>query len=239
MVGWEFPGNYVQQRNEGVHAAVRGCRLLRLDPDDLRKQSTLIPDGQELRLQERGFGLPAIYDAIVTRDVATFAAISSRLSALFPSVKSLTLKNPTAGTKALAVQLVDGTIVPAEAMSEGLLYWLAFAALPHLAPTAIILVEEPENGLHPTRIRDVMKVLREISETTQVVLSTHSPLVINELESNEVSVVTRGKDGTKSVLIGGTENFAARSKTYSLGELWVSYANGMDEAPLVNGGPRP
>jgi predicted ATPase len=124
-------------------------------------------------------------------------------------------------------------------MSEGLLYWLAYAALPYLEPTALLLIEEPENGLHPARIRDVMKVLREISQTIQVVLATHSPLVINELEPHEVSVVTRGADGTKAVLMKDTPNFAERSKAYSLGELWVSYANGEDEKPLLEGGPRP
>jgi ABC-type branched-subunit amino acid transport system ATPase component len=229
-----------RQGDEGARKALLGSQLLRLEPDALRKSSQLIAEGQSLRLlDEHGAGLPAVYDAIITRDVNAYIAISKRLAELFPSVKSLNLKNPNQATKALGVQLHDGTVIPADTMSEGLLYWLAYAALPYLEPTALLLIEEPENGLHPARIRDVMKVLREISQTIQVVLATHSPLVINELEPHEVSVVTRGADGTKAVLMKDTPNFAERSKAYSLGELWVSYANGEDEKPLLEGGPRP
>jgi len=185
-----------------LRTALNGALMLRLDPDALRKPTSLVPDGQPFRfLDERGLGLPSIYDAILSRDIPGFLRISGALSKLFPSVKALSLKNTSQGTKAVGVQLADGTFVPAELMSEGLLYYLAFAALPYLDPPALLLVEEPENGLHPARIADVVRVFREISSTTQVIVSTHSPLLINELEGHEVSVVTRtGEEGTKALL---------------------------------------
>lgn len=126
-------------------------------------------------------------------------------------------------------------------MSEGLLYWLAFAALPYIDPVKILLIEEPENGLHPSRIVDVMRVLRDLSEKgTQVIMATHSPLVVNELKGDEITVVTRTEaEGTKGVLLKDTPNYAERSEVYTNGDLWVSYANGEDEGPLLRGGPRP
>jgi predicted ATPase len=111
----------------------------------------------------------------------------------------------------------------------------AIRLLSYLAPTSFLLVEEPENGLHPARIAEVVTSLRAFSETgTQVVLATHSPLVINELTGDEVSVVTRDDAGMHVTLIKDTPNFEERSKIYALGELWVSYANGKDEAPLLS-----
>jgi predicted ATP-dependent endonuclease of OLD family len=155
-------------------------------------------------------------------------------------VKSLSLKNISTSEKTLGVQLTNGTYVGAEFLSEGLLYYLAYAVLRYLEPTALILIEEPENGLHPARIADVMRILRKISEKTQVILTTHSPLVINELSGHEVSVLTRTEEaGTNSVLMKDTTNFAERQKIYALGELWLSYADGTSESALVNGGPRP
>lgn len=79
---------------------------------------------------ERGKGLAAIYDAIMVRDLPTFINLNEKLSELFPSVKGISLINPTSSTKAMGVKLVDGTFVPTELMSEGLLYYLAFAAIP-------------------------------------------------------------------------------------------------------------
>jgi predicted ATPase len=83
----------------------------------------------------------------------------------------------------------------------------------------------------------VVKILRAISEKgTQVVMATHSPLVVNELSPHEVSVVTRTTEkGTQIKRIKDTPDFEARSKVYTLGELWIAYANGEDEAPLLEG----
>ncbi|EYE99981.1 Hypothetical protein CAP_1862 [Chondromyces apiculatus DSM 436] len=115
--------------------------------------------------------------------------------------------------------------------------YLAFAAIPYLEPASMLLIEEPENGLHPARIAEVMRVLREVSKTTQVLIATHSPLVVNEMQPEEVTVITRTPEtGTRATLIKDTPNFAKRSSVYALGELWLSYANGVDEAPLLDEG---
>ena len=77
------------------------------------------------------------------------------------TVRSLRLHNPSHGQKQLGLTLVDGTEVGPAEMSEGMLYWLAFAIIEHLSPRPMILIEEPENGLHPARIVEVMRVLRD------------------------------------------------------------------------------
>jgi predicted ATPase len=232
-------GAYSPEGN--VPQALRGAQLLRLEPDALRAPHALIPDGQPLRfLDERGTGLPSLYDALIVRNLPAYVAVSQELAKLFPSVQGIQLTTPSPGTRGMGVKLIGGEFVPSELMSEGLLYYLAFAVLPHLDPTPLLLVEEPENGLHPARIAEVMRVLRAISEKTQVIVATHSPLVVNELRPDEVTVVTRSREtGTKATLIKDTPSFEERSKVYALGELWLSYANGEDEAPLLQGGPRP
>jgi energy-coupling factor transporter ATP-binding protein EcfA2 len=213
-----------------------GARLLRLDPDALREPSPLIPETEKLRLyDERGHGLPGIYDAIFNRGDDSVQRIVDDLRRLFPTIRRLRLRPITDSTKILEVELNHGERVPAQFMSEGLLYYLAFAAIPYLDPTSLLLIEEPENGLHPARIVEVMQTLREISKTTQVLIATHSPLVVNELSGDEVSVVTRTPDrGTQVRRLSTTPNFAERSKVYALGELWLSYANGSDEKDLLS-----
>jgi predicted ATPase len=121
-------------------------------------------------------------------------------------------------------------------MSEGMLYYIAFSALQYLEPASILLVEEPENGLHPSRIKEVMAIIRELSTTTQVLIATHSPLVINEMQPEEVSVVWREENtGTKVTPLMATQEFDLRSKVYALGELWLSYADGINEKMLRTG----
>jgi predicted ATPase len=144
----------------------------------------------------------------------------------------------TSSEVVLEAELLNRARVEAKRMSEGLLYYLAFAALGHLDPVSLLLVEEPENGLHPARIAEVVRILRAIVEEkgTQVIMATHSPLVVNALQPDEVSVVTRtAEEGTRVKRIKDTPDFAERSKIYALGELWIAYANGEDEAPLLEG----
>ena len=86
---------------------------------------------------------------------------------------------------------------------------------------------------------EVMATLREISKTSQVVIATHSPLVVNGLQGHEVSVVTRPPDkGTQAVLLKDVPGFEDAAKVYQPGEFWVSYCDGDQETPLLTGSAR-
>jgi len=214
--------------------------MVRFDPDELRRPSELIQESRGISFKnDRGYGLAGVFDAITNRDVEAFAMIQSEVRRLFPTIAKLGLVNVNSSTKSMAVTLVNGVRIEAARMSEGLLYFLAFTALKHISDSRLFLVEEPENGLHPARIAEVMGVLKELSKESQIVVATHSPLVINELEGHQVSVLTRDETGTDATLLCDTPHFEERSKVYALGELWVSYANGSNESPLLNSDPLP
>lgn len=214
---------------------MRGATLVRWDPDSIRLPCELIPENKPLLIGERGERLPALYDSLLSRDRDAFIAIEAELRIHFPTVKGIWLPALSNSPKALGVTLNDGTKVHANEMSEGLLYWLAFAVLPHVDPKPILLIEEPENGLHPSRIADVMKVLREVSRRTQIIVATHSPLVLNELQPDEVTILTRDpKAGTRATRMDRTKHFQQRQQVYALGELWLSFADGLEEAALVS-----
>lgn len=221
--------------NRAAGFFLRGARMLRLDPDALRAPSKLLTERADFD-DEHGRGLPGIYDVILNQHLEGFLGIQENLRRLFPSVKQLGLENTSDSTKEIRVRIESGGWIPARFMSEGMLYYLAFEAIRYLAPRAILLIEEPENGLHPARIVEVMRIVREISKETQVLLATHNPLVINELEPDEVSVVTRNpQEGTRITPIRQTANFEKRSSVYALGELWLSFADGIEESPLIEG----
>jgi predicted ATPase len=226
-------------RVAAIDRQLRSARLARFDPDALRAPSGLIPETARVDfLDERGRGLAGVYFAIRNRNDDTFATIVTGVRKHFPTIKGLRVKAVTSAEVVLEAELTTGARVEAARMSEGLLYYLAFAALRHIDPVSLLLVEEPENGLHPARIAEVVRILRAIVEETgtQVILATHSPLVVNELRPEEVSVVTRSEStGTRVTRIHETPDFAERAKVYALGELWIAYANGEDERPLLTG----
>lgn len=239
---WDMQSHWLRNPkfgSETVFAQLTAARLVRFDPDALRKPSGLIPETEPFGfLDDRGHGLAGVYFAIRNRNDDAFSSIVKDVRRHFSTIKHLRVKVVTTSEVVLEAELLNGTRVEAKRFSEGLLYYLAFAALAHLEPVSLLLVEEPENGLHPARIAEVVRLLRTIVEEkkTQVIMATHSPLVVNELKPEEVSVVTRKDDeGTKVVRIQDTPDFAERYKSYALGELWIAYANGLDEAPLLTG----
>ena len=93
-------GLFVHQETvlpKNLQAALDGSNLLRLDPDALREQSQLIPRDQPLRFADsRGRGLPALYDALVSRDIDAFLRIRDQARALFPAVKDVGVENISA-----------------------------------------------------------------------------------------------------------------------------------------------
>jgi len=220
---------------ELIAASPSSTPLVRLDPDQLRAPAALL-EGKPSDAwfsTDRGAGLPAVYDVLLSQNRAAFDALEASCRSFYPTVANLVLENQ-GSQKLLGVRLVDGTRVLATHMSEGMLFFLAYAAMQHLRPAPVLLIEEPETGLHPSRIADVVRVLREIAKDRQVVLATHSPLVVNELTPEEVSVVTRDPiTGTRVTRLRDTPNFEQRASVYALGELWLAYANGADEAPLL------
>jgi predicted ATPase len=240
---WEVIGAALQRGPSvlGVQVLSRQkvAQFVRLDADELRRAGSLIAHASPLSLAGRGANIASLYDAVRDRSVERFIAISSQVTNFFPSVKTLGLRATGPGEKVLAATLVDGNEVLSKDMSEGLLYYLAYAILGELSRPAVYLVEEPENGLHPSRIADIVKMLRAIAEDpenpVQVIMATHSPLVVNELRPEEVTVVTRDPvTGTKLRSILETPHFEKRSQVYALGELWLSYADGKTEAALFD-----
>ncbi|NQU70665.1 MAG: ATP-binding protein, partial [Rhodospirillales bacterium] len=181
-----------------IYKALFGARTIRLDPDALQQESELIRGPNIDFFDERGLGLPAVYDALASQDTEEYVKLIKQVKKLFPSIKKLQLIGMSKSTKAINVELVTGERIAPQHLSTGLLYYLAYAAIPYLHPCAVLLIEEPENGLHPARIAEVMGILREVSKTTQVLIASHSPLVVNELQPEEVSVVTREpEEGTR------------------------------------------
>ena len=217
---------------------VARVHFLALSEEGLRAASGFMPR-DDLSLRTRGEGLPGLYFALRNDREEVFDRILRQVRVLFPTVKTVRPQPRSSTELELEVELVGGARVRAPHISTGLLYFLAFAAISEMTErTHTLLVEEPENGLHPARIKEVIAVMRAVSEKQgmQIIMTTHSPLVINELAPDEVSVVTRPslEQGTVVTPIAKTANFEKRAGVYALGELWLSYADGQTEAPLFS-----
>ncbi len=113
--------------------------------------------------------------------------------------------------------------IPATRLSDGTLRYLCLLAiLCHPSPPPLVCIEEPELGLHPDIIPTIAKLLREASERTQIVVTTHSDILVDSLtETPEAIVVCEKHDGQTVMQRLEAKKLAKWLEKYRLGDLWT------------------
>jgi predicted ATPase len=110
----------------------------------------------------------------------------------------------------------------ASGLSDGSLRFIVLATLflqpDHLLPS-VILVDEPELGLHPYAITLLASLVKQASVKTQVILSTQSSLLLDHFQPEDVIVAERSQGGTQLTRLEPSR-LAAWLEDYSLGQLW-------------------
>ncbi len=110
----------------------------------------------------------------------------------------------------------------ASSLSDGTLRFIALATL-LLQPTShrpsIVLVDEPELGLHPYAITLLASLIKQASVETQVIVSTQSPFLLDHFQPQDVLVAERVNGGTEIQRLDPAK-FDVWLEDYSLGQLW-------------------
>lgn len=111
---------------------------------------------------------------------------------------------------------------PATRLSDGTLRYLSLLAiLLHPNPPPLVAIEEPELGLHPDIIPHIAELLVSASTRMQLVVTTHSQMLVDALTDRPESVVVCSRFGGESSLERlDAEALKAWLDKYTLGELW-------------------
>ena len=117
-----------------------------------------------------------------------------------------------------------GSPVPASRFSDGVLRYLCLLAiLCHPEPPPLVCIEEPEIGLHPDMIHHVAELIREASQRTQIIITTHSDLLVSAFTETPEAIIVceRDQDGTHMQRLE-PDKLSTWLEKYSLGEVWLS-----------------
>jgi predicted ATPase len=112
--------------------------------------------------------------------------------------------------------------IPATRISDGTLRYLCLlVVLCHPNPPPLICIEEPELGLHPDILSTIAELLVNASERTQLVVTTHSDVLVSALSDSAESVIVCGRDqdGTRLRRVE-LQKVKAVLEEHTLGELW-------------------
>ncbi|MFN5803500.1 MAG: ATP-dependent nuclease, partial [Burkholderiales bacterium] len=122
------------------------------------------------------------------------------LKEFLPSIKSVKLEISESSRRGslrrdVSVVIDDGTPTLLEYKGDGVKSLAALGLLKsQSAPTgaSILAIEEPESHLHPAAIHQVNEIIRSISQTTQVIVTTHNPLFVDRENIKANVIVTDG-----------------------------------------------
>jgi len=110
----------------------------------------------------------------------------------------------------------------ASSLSDGTLRFIGLATLflqPQSLRPSVILVDEPELGLHPYAITLLASLVKQASTATQIILSTQSPLLLDHFQPEDVLVADR-VDGSTQLTRLESSRLESWLERYSLGQLW-------------------
>jgi len=122
----------------------------------------------------------------------------------------------------LRIEEEGGISIPASRLSDGTLRWLSLLSiLLNPDPPPLVCIEEPELGLHPDIIRPLAELLITASERMQLIVTTHSDSLVDELSGSPSSVIVCEKrEGSTVAKQLDNEKLKDWLKRYSLGQLW-------------------
>lgn len=226
-----------------VHDLLSGVQVYRWIPQHLALPAA--PEvNQSFRVEPTGFGLARCLDEILGDDRERFDAIEARLKELFPEIRAVKLRpelsyrlnaSDPAGLslgreagKGLAFALAgNGVEIPASQVSDGILLVLAYLTILHLPkPPRVLLIEQPENSIHPRRLRDVHRIVREViseQQQTQVVMTTHSPYLVDLFEPEAVTLLQKGADNAViATQLSESKSVREQVSLFTLGEIWTA-----------------
>lgn len=114
-------------------------------------------------------------------------------------------------------------------LSDGSLRFICLATtLLQPDPPSIIVIDEPELGLHPAAINVLAELIQAAAKETQVIVATQSPALIDQFGIEDI-VVMNHEDGASTFHRHKAEEFSEWLENYSVGELWTKN--------LIEGGP--
>ena len=198
--------------------------------------------GPQERLSRGGENLPNVIQYLKEQHPDRLESIIDVLRQRVPRLERVEADSMPDGR--LLLQIKDAPFeqpVLSKFASDGTLKMLAYLTVLHNPePPRFIGIEEPENFLHPRLLPELAEECRAAAERSQLLITTHSPFLLNAMQAREVRVLYRDEQGfTQAVRacdIPGVPEFVRAGA--SLGHLWMEGHFGMGD-PLINqGAPR-
>ncbi len=163
-------------------------RVYYFEPREIMRAT--VPVAEVERIGARGENLPSFLNTLQHRFPQEFEDLQLSLRSVLPTLNGVSVERTPDGLLSLRIR-EDGLSYPARLISEGILRVLGLLAAVHPSTeTTVIGYEEPENGVHPTRLEVIAQLLKTASTNSgkQIIINTHSPYLPGFFSDDELFV---------------------------------------------------
>jgi len=211
-----------------LHGMLSGCRAYQFhDTSETAKirKSGYIEDGNYLR-SDAG-NLAAYLRMLQTTYADCYERIVDTVALVFPSFGDFILEPSPGNDKYILLNWKEDArsdyLLGPHQLSDGTLRFMALATLflqPKEKMPSVIVLDEPELGLHPYAISVLAGLVKSVAVETQVVLATQSPRLVDEFDPGQIVVLEADKQsGTQCKQLEAAK-LSEWLDDYSMGELW-------------------
>jgi predicted ATPase len=226
--------------------SLQSVSYLKLLPNNLTKSAyseAIIPE-----VQFDGSGLAPTLDYLRSEAPDRFQAIQEMLQQVVPGVRKVGVRrakvkidrqrsievdgksisyeeNQEVTGQEIVLDMNTGDRIPAHAISEGTMLTLGLlTVLMNPKQPNLVLLDDIEQGLHPKAQRELITVFKQIIQANpnlQIIFTTHSPYIIDELEPSQVHVLSNSKAGfTHAKRLDEHPDAEWAKQTLTTGEFW-------------------
>lgn len=179
---------------------MEGVQRLALNSMALRRPS---PPGSPRRFQPDGSNLPWVVQDLADNAPERLQEWVAHVRTALPDLQSIrTVERPEDRHRYLVLDYQTGLRAPSWLVSDGTLRLLALTILAYIPNLqGIYLIEEPENGIHPRAVETVWQSLSSVYGA-QVLLATHSPVILSLAQPQQVLCFDRTTEGATDIVRG-------------------------------------
>ncbi|MGH1395081.1 MAG: AAA family ATPase [Trichormus sp.] len=231
---------------DAIRKSLRHTVYLKLVASNLAKAA--YSDEETPRVEFDGSSLAPTLDFLRDEAPDKFELIEENLSRIVPNVLKIGIKRakvPVVRKRLIEVDgkpisyeetqemtgqevilnMNTGERIPAHAISEGTILTLGLlTVLMNPNQPNLVLLDDVEQGLHPKAQRELMTVFKEIiadNPNLQIIFSTHSPYIVDELVPSQVHILNNSNSGfTVSKRLDEHPDVEWAKQTLTTGEFW-------------------
>ena len=181
--------------------------------------------GDNRRLRGDGANLPAFLYLLKRKYHREYLRIRDVVRLIAPFFRDFVLEPDEFNENTIRLEWLHRGVdayFDTSAMSDGTLRFIALTTLllqPKELRPDVILLDEPELGLHPMAISRLASMVRTAAVDSQIILATQSPILLDHFDPDDVLVAERSKGATRFTRLDGSD-LAEWLEEYSLGQLW-------------------